>query len=699
MIKTCMPEPPLLVPLNGINGDGQNLTFTATSDDGQLLEPIVYSGSRSLSLTIEGYGEMRFYLFEELVPGVTQPMIDYIESGLADGTILHRILNGFVAQGLDPTGTGGGHPGLEEFDDQFDLDLQHTSSGILSLAKGRDDTNGQQPFITDVNPDANPNSYLSLRRLDFNHSVFGRLTLGEDVRQQIMLVPVSSDGRGQPTTDVVVTKAEIIQDNTNAVLMLKAPEGMSGTTSVTVTVTDSEDRHYDQSFDVTVTPDIYNSSPFLTEYPTSETTTVDTPVEFQLAAVDDEGDDFVFSAEPGGVSARILFDNTGNETGITMPGTTDFNYIHSSWSGGSVVTKADSTLLASGTNGYEFGSEGEVVFDVPVTAVAFNFVHGSGVTEGTASFYSETDEFLGSINSSEATEFNDGNNFFSYDAIDNSGSQQGPIIKRIVFTGGIVDTFSYTTSPIQAGDINVNNETGVVTVTPPEGFVGVFAVKVNVEQDPAAPAVIANDPVDSQIIQITVLPAEPLTAAEGSSGQAAASIGADDPRLTEAFQSALSTWQTTLGLAALPNIQLSVADLGDARLASTAIASVNSAGPPASSVITVDDDGAGRGWDTADDQTVSADRYDLCTVLLHEVGHALGFHEAADSLSRSDLAFEAYFDDFGHVLGQSDDLMSEVLPLGTQRLPSDLDVEILRLAYGLDASDSAAQDAVFAAWN
>ena len=90
------------------------------------------------------------------MPGITSKIIALANSGVLDNTLLHRIINGFVFQGFDPTGTGFGHPGLVNFDDQFHEDLQHNSSGLLSMAKSADDTNSSQVFSTDVNPDGEP---------------------------------------------------------------------------------------------------------------------------------------------------------------------------------------------------------------------------------------------------------------------------------------------------------------------------------------------------------------------------------------------------------------------------------------------------------------------------------------------------------------------------------------------------------------
>jgi hypothetical protein len=550
------------------------------------------------------------------------------------------------------------------------------------MAKGGDDSNSSQIFITDVDPIANANSYTLLRRLDFNHSVFGRLTIGEDIRQQIMMVGVDADDK--PNEDLVIEDIRIITDEVNAVLMLKAPNDVTGTTSVMVTVSDPEGNEYSQSFDVTVAEDPFNGVPFLSGYPTDVVTTIDTDVEIPLEAFDDEGDPVAFAALEVGLETKILFDNGGAEMDVTAPGTTDFSFRGSNWTGGEVATDVDTALFSSGSHGYAFGSEGEVTFDVPVLGVEFYFVHQSGEDQQTATAYDADENVIATWDSFEATEYNDPDHFISQNF--------GTAITRIEFSGGNVDNFYFRNQTVGL-TFDVDQDTGVVTVTPPAGFTGTMAILIGLSQSGSTPDTV--DGFDRQVIPITVLPLDMLTAAEGGSGQAATSIGADDPLLTQVLQSALATWQTALGVSQLPDIQLNVADLGDARLGSAATVAANGVGLPASSVITIDDDGAGRGWHTSVDQAVAADRYDLYTVLLHEVGHALGFHQAAarlsspnsDSLALSDQALEAYFDDFGHV-SDDDDLMSDELPLGMRRVPSALDVEILQLAYGLATGDS-----------
>ncbi|HSO26507.1 MAG TPA: peptidylprolyl isomerase, partial [Anaerolineales bacterium] len=90
--------------------------------------------------------------------------------GFYDGTTFHRVLEGFMAQGGDPTGTGGGGPGYQ-FANETSDDLSFDRPGLLAMANAGPDTNGSQFFIT----------YAPASWLDGGYTIFGELIAGEDV--------------------------------------------------------------------------------------------------------------------------------------------------------------------------------------------------------------------------------------------------------------------------------------------------------------------------------------------------------------------------------------------------------------------------------------------------------------------------------------------------------------------------------------
>ncbi len=131
--------------------------------------PMTIDTSKKYTATIEtGKGNLVLELFAKDVPITVNNFVFLAREGFYDGTIFHRIIARFMAQGGDPTGTGRGGPGYK-FADEF---TEHAHvAGALSMANSGPNTNGSQFFIT----------YAPQTHLDGKHSVFGQLTDGMDV--------------------------------------------------------------------------------------------------------------------------------------------------------------------------------------------------------------------------------------------------------------------------------------------------------------------------------------------------------------------------------------------------------------------------------------------------------------------------------------------------------------------------------------
>jgi len=115
-------------------------------------------------------GDIVVKLFADKTPKTVNNFVFLAREGFYNDTIFHRVINDFMVQGGDPTGTGMGGPGYK-FSDEFDTSLKHDKPGILSMANAGPNTNGSQFFITHV-----PTPWL-----DNKHSVFGEVTGGLDV--------------------------------------------------------------------------------------------------------------------------------------------------------------------------------------------------------------------------------------------------------------------------------------------------------------------------------------------------------------------------------------------------------------------------------------------------------------------------------------------------------------------------------------
>lgn len=115
-------------------------------------------------------GDIVIRLFADKTPVTVNNFVFLAREGFYNDTIFHRVINDFMAQGGDPTGTGMGGPGYR-FEDEFDPTLRHDKPGILSMANAGPGTNGSQFFLTHV-----PTPWL-----DGRHSVFGEITEGMDV--------------------------------------------------------------------------------------------------------------------------------------------------------------------------------------------------------------------------------------------------------------------------------------------------------------------------------------------------------------------------------------------------------------------------------------------------------------------------------------------------------------------------------------
>ncbi|WP_419189969.1 Ig-like domain-containing protein [Stieleria marina] len=298
---------PLHIPVDVYDPDGGVQSVTVTVDNPALLEAVVLTGNRSIRIDMETYGDMVFELFEQRAPTASGRVAELAEADFYDGIIFHRVVDNFVIQAGDPTGTGTSGSDLGTFDDDFHPDLQHNRPGVLSFAKTSDDTNNSQFFITET----------PTRHLDFNHSIFGQLVEGEKVREAISEHQTNSSGT--PTTPIRIESIDVFDDSENSVVMLKAASNSTGTTNVTFTVTDADGNAHSETIQVTVAADTSNSQPFLNEVTVPTEFASDSPASLQLSSVDVEGDavSYFASAQSSTSNATVNVNETSGLVTVT----------------------------------------------------------------------------------------------------------------------------------------------------------------------------------------------------------------------------------------------------------------------------------------------------------------------------------------------------------------------------------------------
>lgn len=176
-------------------------------------------------------GDMEFVLFPQVAPKAVENFVTHSKNGFYNGLIFHRVIQDFMIQGGDPTGTGMGGESVfgKNFEDEFSLDARNYY-GALSMANAGPNTNGSQFFI--VQAKSVPENLLSQMEqltengfpqevienyktvggtpwLDFHHTVFGQLINGADVLDSIAAVKCGANDK--PLDDVIINEIVITE--------------------------------------------------------------------------------------------------------------------------------------------------------------------------------------------------------------------------------------------------------------------------------------------------------------------------------------------------------------------------------------------------------------------------------------------------------------------------------------------------------
>lgn len=193
----------------------------------QLKDPVK---GEEIAVLKTNHGVIKLRLFEQAAPKAVENFKTHIKNGYYDGVTFHRIIDEFMIQGGDPTGTGMGGESIwnKDFEDEFDLHFRNIR-GALSMANAGPNTNGSQFFIVQKGPvesdiikqmrsmgaeNGYPDEIVDVYEnlggtywLDGKHTVFGQVFEGMDVVDEIASQP--KNAMDKPLKDVVIEKATI----------------------------------------------------------------------------------------------------------------------------------------------------------------------------------------------------------------------------------------------------------------------------------------------------------------------------------------------------------------------------------------------------------------------------------------------------------------------------------------------------------
>ncbi|MBR2785951.1 MAG: peptidylprolyl isomerase [Clostridia bacterium] len=183
------------------------------------------TGETIAVMHIKDYGDIKIKFFKDVAPKAVENFTKHAKEGYYNGVTFHRVINDFMIQGGDPTGTGAGGKSIwgKDFEDEFSLELV-PYRGALCMANAGANTNGSQFFIEQASYDENVENLLSQygypenlleaykiyggsMSLFFVHTVFGQVIEGMEVVDKI--AETETDANDRPTEDVIIESIEI----------------------------------------------------------------------------------------------------------------------------------------------------------------------------------------------------------------------------------------------------------------------------------------------------------------------------------------------------------------------------------------------------------------------------------------------------------------------------------------------------------
>lgn len=222
ILLTC-----LVIPLSfaGCKGN-KNPGTTPVSEVDQFAPP---ASGETVAVMKTSMGDIKIKFFPDVAPKAVENFITHAKNGYYDNVIFHRVIDDFMIQGGDPTGTGMGGESIwsQPFEDEFSENLRNYR-GALSMANRGANTNGSQFFIVQAPPKTITQDLIKQMKsngfsdevldkykkvggtpwLDNKHTVFGHVYEGMDIVDKIAAVEVDSNDK--PVEDVRILGIEII---------------------------------------------------------------------------------------------------------------------------------------------------------------------------------------------------------------------------------------------------------------------------------------------------------------------------------------------------------------------------------------------------------------------------------------------------------------------------------------------------------
>ncbi len=205
----------------GADSDADSKRETSGNLEDQIAEP--EEGDTIVTLHVKSYGDIKLRFFEDATPKAVENFVTHAKEGYFDGITFHRVIDDFMIQGGDPTGTGRGGESIwgEQFENEC-VDYLMPIRGALCMASAGADTNRSQFFIVQCKEavtDSSSTVGLSEEQIEFfeenggcpylagMYTVFGQVIEGMDV---VDAIAKTKTGTGdKPVKDVVIESAEV----------------------------------------------------------------------------------------------------------------------------------------------------------------------------------------------------------------------------------------------------------------------------------------------------------------------------------------------------------------------------------------------------------------------------------------------------------------------------------------------------------